>query len=192
VGATFDSDPSAINRLNWILVLIRRKAQGLQQPFLSGAPPMLNRIFPGQFDNTYRGHWLGLWLLIPVMIVKGVQSVDTILLTRLVAEGPDAIPLDNFGAACTETVLSLFALMGMCLLILPLQSIIVLIRYRSMIPFMYLSLLVVSVGSRAIQFVHPLVRSSTLPYGVIMNLAILTVTVVGFVLSLHDKRENAQ
>jgi len=89
-------------------------------------------------------------------------------------------------------VLSLFALMGMCLLILPLQSIIVLIRYRSMIPFMYLSLLVVSVGSRAIQFVHPLVRSSTLPYGVIMNLAILTVTVVGFVLSLHDKRENAQ
>ena len=153
---------------------------------------MLNRIFPRQFDNTYRGHWLGLWLFIPVMLVKGIQSVDTILLTRLVAVGPDAIPLDRFGAACTETVLSLFALMGMCLLILPLQSIVVLIRYRSMIPFMYLSLLVVLIGSRAIQFVHPLARSSTLPYGVIMNLAILAVAVLGFVLSLRDKREDTE
>ena len=153
---------------------------------------MLNRIFPAQFDNTYRGHWLGLWLFIPIIVVKGIQSVDTVLLTRLVAVGPDAIPLDSFGAACTETVLSLFALMGMSLLILPLQGIVVLIRYRSMIPFMYLSLLVVLVGSRVIQFVHPLVRSNALPYGVIMNLAILAATVLGFVLSLHDKRENAQ
>lgn len=153
---------------------------------------MLNRIFPRHFDNTYRGHWLGLWLFIPVMLVKGIQSVDTILLTRLVAVGPDAIPVDSFGAACAETVLSLFALMGMCLLILPLQSIVVLIRYRSMIPFMYLSLLVVLVGSRAIQFVHPLARSSTLPYGVIMNLVILAVALLGFVLSLHNKREDTQ
>jgi hypothetical protein len=61
-----------------------------------------------------------------------------------------------------------------------------------MIPFMYLSLLVVLVASRAIQFVHPFVRSSTLPYGVIMNLAILAVTVLGFILLLHDKRENTQ
>ena len=153
---------------------------------------MLNRIFPAQFDNTYRGHWLGLWLFIAIILVKGIQSVDTILLTRLVALGPDAIPLDSFGAACTETVLSLFALMGMCLLILPLQGIVVLIRYRSMIPFTYLSLLVVLVGSRVIQFVHPLARSNTLPYGVIMNLAILAATILGFVLSLQDKRENTQ
>jgi hypothetical protein len=79
--------------------------------------------------------------------------------------------------------------MGMCLLILPLQSIVVLIRYRSMIPFMYLFLLVVLVGSRAIELVHPLARSGALPYGVIMNLAILAVTILGFVLSLYDKRE---
>lgn len=82
--------------------------------------------------------------------------------------------------------------MGMCLLVLPLQNIVVLIRYRSMIPFMYLSLLVVLIGSRAIQSVHPLVRTSTLPYGVIMNLTILAVAAVGFVLSLHDKRKNTQ
>lgn len=139
--------------------------------------------------KPFNGTAVGRPGLLPHRIARPGRLILPTLRTRY---GVGCTVRARFGTACTETVLSLFALMGMCLLVLPLQNIVVLIRYRSMIPFMYLSLLVVLIGSRAIQSVHPLVRTSTLPYGVIMNLTILAVAAVGFVLSLHDKRKNTQ
>jgi hypothetical protein len=149
---------------------------------------MFSRIFPKQFDNNFRGDPLAIWLFGLVVLVKGLQGANSIIMTRSVATGPDGIPLDSFGAAGAEAVLSLFALLGMYLLILPLQSFVVLIRYRTMIPLMYLFLIVTQVGSRVLQWVHPIERSSTLPYGIIINLVILAVTVLGFVLSLQNRK----
>src|SRR6185503_18886262 len=99
---------------------------------------MLARIFPKQFDTTYRGLWLAVWLFVPLMLVKAVQGANSIIMTRMVLVGADGIPLDQYGAEAGNTVVTLFALLGMYVLIIPLQSLVVLIRYRAMIPFMYL------------------------------------------------------
>ena len=36
---------------------------------------MLERLFPKQFDNIYRGYWLGFWLLAPVLLARLAMSV---------------------------------------------------------------------------------------------------------------------
>jgi hypothetical protein len=147
---------------------------------------MLDRIFPKQFDNAYRGHWLAIWIFVPVMLVKAIQGVNSILLTRRVMTTADGIPLDSFSTAGAEAAVAMFALLGFYLLILPLQSVVVLIRYRAMIPFMYLMLLIQQLGSRALLLLHPIARSGdygAFPVGLYVNIAILALTIIGFVLS---------
>ena len=148
---------------------------------------MLSRIFPRQFDNNYRGHWLAPWLLGGVMAVKAIQGVQSIINARDVLTTADGIALDRFNPASVEVVVALFALLGLYLLVLPLLSIVVLLRYRTMVPFLYLLVLLVNLASRVLALVNPIARPDGHPIGYYVNLAILAVTLLGFVLSLLGK-----
>jgi hypothetical protein len=158
---------------------------------------MLSQIFPKEIDNTYRGRWLALWIFVPVVLLKATQGVNSIIMTRQVMITADGIPLDTYSAAGAEAAIAMFALLGLYLLILPIQSLIVLIRYRAMIPFMYLMLLIVQGSSRLLLMVHPIVRSSAPsmgfaghPIGFYINPGILALTLIGFVLSLQDRSDS--
>jgi hypothetical protein len=155
---------------------------------------MFEHIFPRQFDNTYRGHWLGIWLLGLIAIMKGLQGTVSVFDTRNVLINADGIPLDSYGADGIATVIALTALLGFCLLVIALQSVVVLIRYRSMVPLMFLVQLVVQTGGRVLHLVNPISRSSETsmgyaghPIGFYVNLAILAATLIGFALSLRNK-----
>jgi len=145
---------------------------------------MLNRIFPDQLDNNYRGHWLAPWLLGLVMAVKAMQGVQSIINTRDVLTTADGISLAGFTPSSVDVIVALFALLGLYLLVLPLQSIVVLLRYRTMVPLMFLLLLLVNLASRVLALMNPIVRAHGQPIGSYVNLAILAVTLLGFVLSL--------
>ena len=160
---------------------------------------MLSRLFPKQFDNNYRGHWIAIWLFVLVMFMRGTQGVVVMITPRDALINADGIPLDSFNAAGAETVVSLVALLALSGLVLPLQSLVVLIRYRAMIPFMYLLFLTVQVGNRALLMLNPIVRSDVPAMGFAghaigfyMNLAILAVTLIGFVLSLQNRSDSPE
>jgi hypothetical protein len=146
----------------------------------------VNRIFPNAFDNVFRGHWLGLWLFVPVIILKLIIGFNSIASSREVAATADGIPLDSFNAAGADAVVGLFALLGLFQLLLGLVGIIALVRYRAMIPFLYLVLLLQMLGNRALTLLHPIVQSGTsgTPPGFYVSLGLLAATAAGFVLSL--------
>lgn len=147
---------------------------------------MLGRVFPRQFDNTYRGHWLAVWILVPVVLLELVIGANSIINTRSVAMGADGIPLDRFGAEAATAVISLFALLGLSRLLFALLGVMALIRYRAMIPFIYLLLLVLQLGSKALLLLHPAIRSigHNSASGSAVILALIAMLVTGFVLSL--------
>lgn len=158
---------------------------------------MFNRIFPKQFDNIYRGHWLAIWFFVVVVFIKGAQGVVSIVNTYHVVTTADGIPVDSYGAAGAGTVIALTALLGLCLAVISLQSVVVLIRYRAMIPFMFFVQLILQVGSRMLLAVNPIARSGAQamgyaghPVGFWINLAILAMTVIGVVLSLRNKSDS--
>lgn len=150
---------------------------------------MLTRLFPKQFDNNYRGHALGLWLFALVMAMKATQAVTSIVDTRHVLATADGIPLDRFDESGAAIVIGLFAVVSFYLLLLPLQSIVVLIRYRAMVPFMYLLFLILQAGVRVLLQVRPIVIGGSHPFGYYVNLGILAVTIIGFVLSLRNRSD---
>lgn len=148
---------------------------------------MLSRLFPRQIDNAYRGHKLAIWLLALVVFLKAIQGVQSIFNTRSVMENADGLSLANFDATGTALLLSLFALLGLYLLIVPLLSALAMIRYRAAIPLMYLILLLLYGVSRLVQLLHPVPRADAHPVGYYVNLAILGLTLLGFVLSLLNR-----
>lgn len=152
---------------------------------------MFDRLFPKQLDNRFEGFRLAIWLLIPIVLLKAVIGFNSVMFTRSIAMSADAIPLDRFGADAAQTVISLFALLGLYTLLLALLGAVVLIRYRAMIPFMYLVFLVQQLGSRALLLTNPVVRSGPTSVGSAVVFATLAMTVIGFVLSLV-RRSNSQ
>jgi hypothetical protein len=152
---------------------------------------MLNRIFPKQFDNTYRGHWLGLVLFVLIIALKAIQGFNSMVLTHTIMVGADGIPVDSFSPVAAGEATLMFALPGMYLLVLPLLGSVALIRYRAMIPFLLLVLIVVQLGARGVHRLHPTVSEtvgSAEPIGFYVNLGILALTAMAFALSLVRPR----
>ena len=148
---------------------------------------MLTRLFPKQIDNAYRGHWLAIWLLGLVVLMKAVQGVESILNTRNTMENADGLSLAKLDPTIAALLISLFALLGLYLLIVPALSALALIRYRAMIPLIYLMLLLLYGASRLVQLLHPVPRADAHPIGFYVNLVILGLTVLGFLLSLMNR-----
>lgn len=151
---------------------------------------MLSRIFPTQVDNNYRGSRLAIWFLVPIILLRGLIGFNSIFFARSVATSADGVPLDSFTPAAAGTVLALFALLGLFSLLLALLGVVVLVRYRAMIPFLYLFLLIQEVGNKAVLLAYPVTRSASsgMPAGSIVVFTILAMTLLGFVLSLTANR----
>ena len=147
---------------------------------------MLDRILPQPIDNTYRGHPLALWLLVPVVIAKTGIALGTIFNGRVAAQSADGIPLETFGVGGAEAVLALFAIWGLSQLVFSVLGVLTLTRYRAMVPLMFVLLLVEHVARRGMLVVKPIARIGT-PPGLYINLVLLVLMTVGLVLSLRNR-----
>ena len=152
---------------------------------------MLNRIFPQRFDNNYRGHQLALWLFGLLLLMTLGISLSSIFDTYNVVRSADGIPLDTFTSGGAETVVSVTALLGLSQLLLALVGVLALIRYRAMIPFMYVLSLVEYFGKKWIQLVKPIVRTGT-PPATYVNVVLIALLIAGIVLSLWQPTSRLQ
>lgn len=155
---------------------------------------MLSRLFPKQYDNAYQGHWLALLLFAIIVLLRVVQGADAIAITELVMKGADGIPVEHFAPEAEQTTIALFSLLGVHLLILPIICFIALIRYRAMIPFLFVVLLIQQVGGRVLLIVRPVAHTSTeaghfygVPIGVAFTVAVFAMTLAGLALSLRNR-----
>jgi len=146
---------------------------------------MVERIFPKQFDNVFRGHFLAVWLFGATALMELAMSANALVNTRTVAASADAIPIERYVNGGAEAVLALFALAGLFRLLLVLQSLLVLIRYRAMIPLMFLVWLVLHLGSKVLLGLHPVTKSgvSSARLGSAFVYAIIAMLFLGFALS---------
>lgn len=156
---------------------------------------MFERLFPRQFDNHYRGHRLGLWLLVPIVALRLLQGVNCLIDPRSIAMSADAIPLERFTADASGEIVLLFALSALSFLLFALQGIVVLVRYRSMIPLTYVWLVIDQVVRRALILTHPTIESASAgghAIGFYINLALMAAMGLGLVLCFIDQGARAE
>ena len=144
---------------------------------------LLQRLLPAQADNRFGGLRPALWLLGLLIALKLIMSVRSILSTASVAAG-DGIPLDSLDPVASREVLTLFALASLGQLALTLIALTVLVRYRALVPFIYLVLLAEGVARRLIVQGQAPERAQTVPAIPILIYGLLALTAIGLILSL--------
>lgn len=150
---------------------------------------MLDRLLPRQLDNRFDGRRVALWLLGLLLVLKLVISLNSIFNTETVAAGADKFPLASYGADGARAVLMLFALHALAELILTLVGVLALVRYRAMVPLIFLLLMVEHVARRLIVRSYAIERSEPSSAAFIVNMSLLALLVGGLALSLMSSRK---
>ncbi|HEX6741418.1 MAG TPA: hypothetical protein VF079_06445 [Sphingomicrobium sp.] len=154
---------------------------------------LLHRLFPKQFDDRFGGLRAALWLLGLILFLKFAMSLNSIFNTEQVAAGADKFPLASYGADGARAVLMLFALHSLAELMLALVGLAALVRYRAMVPLVFLLLAIEHVGRRLIVQAYAIERSA--PTGTptsaafIVNMGLLALLLAGLALSLIPSPE---
>nr|MDQ5873684.1 hypothetical protein [Acidobacteriota bacterium] len=151
---------------------------------------MLSRLLPRQADNAYRGHRVALWLFAIVVLLKTIMSVNSMINGRDIASSADGIPLDTYTPDAARTVVSLFGGLGLSNFVICLLCIVVLARYRALIPLMFSVLLFQHLARKLMHQLMPVVTTGT-PPGSAINLGLLVLMVAGLALSLWSRDKTA-
>ena len=149
---------------------------------------MLGLLFPRVIDNRFRGRWLGYWLLAPVLFLKiGIAFAS--ILTPRAANNADAIDLSTYSKAALRDAMTSTALLGLLHLCIGLFCLFAMIRYRAMVPLIYLWLLAEFLGRRIVFALYPMERTPGLSSGSIVNLGLLAMMALGLALSVWPRRD---
>ena len=144
---------------------------------------MLTRLLPARIDDRYRGHPLALWLFVPIALQKLAESLTHLLKSDGGAQSISTMPLDRYPASAAQNIVGLMARVGLEQLLLATLSVLVLIRYRAMLPLMYALIVAHYVGGRILSQLKPLVLAGTSGVGA-AHLVIAVLGAAGLALSL--------
>ena len=147
---------------------------------------MLGQLLPLRLDNSYNGSRVAPWLLGLVVTVKLLQSMGTIFLGASVASNADGIPLDTYAPAAAQTVIAMFALLGVARVPFYAICVLALAKYRSAVPLMLALFSLDYVARSLVLYFVPIERTGTAG-GLVVNQVLFALMVVGFVLSLRRR-----
>jgi hypothetical protein len=148
---------------------------------------MLRRIFPERIDNLYRGHPTAFWLLCVLTFANSGIALVAIFRPDGGAQSADGIPLNTYGVAAAQAVIGVVAFLGLAKLMMDLLFVLALVRYRALVPMMYLVLVVDFVAHRGIGLMKPILRDAGHPGGYV-TWVLFGLSAVGLVLSVSGKR----
>ena len=118
------------------------------------------RVFPKQLDNSFRGNRIA-------VIVFALITVFTLARSCIHIFAPDGgastIAGINTSVEGGSNVISMFAFWGLAQLLMGLVYLAVFFRYKSLIPFMYMLIIIEYSGRVLIGMVKPLIVSHTPP-----------------------------
>ena len=118
------------------------------------------RVFPKQLDNSFRGNRIA-------VIVFALITVFTLARSCIHIFAPDggasSIAGINTSVEGGSNVISMFAFWGLAQLLMGLVYLAVFFRYKSLIPFMYILIIIEYSGRVLIGMVKPLIVSHTPP-----------------------------
>ncbi len=145
---------------------------------------MLARLFPAQIDNQFSGPRFALWFFYPITLMTIVRSLIHVFRFDGGAQSIATIPLDSFTAAGSATVIAIFAQWGLSQLLMGGLYVVVLLRYRGLIPLMYVLILFEYVGRMAVGAMKPITTLETPPGGP-GSVVIALIAITALVLSLR-------
>lgn len=147
---------------------------------------MLDKLFPKQLNNDYKGHAIAKWVFVLLTIITIGRSLVHMFAADGGAQSIATIPLDTFSTSGADTVILIFALWGLSQLLIGFIYLIVLWRYQAFIPLMYLLIIIEYIMRIVLGILKPIETTGTAPGG-ILNFILIPLALVLLFLSLRTK-----
>lgn len=148
---------------------------------------ILAMLFPKEITNRFSGQKIALYVFIPLTSMLIFRSCMHLLAPDGGAQSIATIPLDSYSAGASANIIAIFSQWGLSQLLLTVLFILVLVRYRSLIPLFYLLFAVEMFGRMAVGHFKPVVTLETAP-GAASNLPLLIAALAMLVLSLMPSK----
>lgn len=148
-------------------------------------------LFPAQASNDYRGYKSAIFLLVAAIVLRLAMAYAALFDAHGMVQDADSIPVDSWGADAATAFLYMTKLLGLDHLLLTIVAVVILIRWRSLIPFAFVLLLAEQLGRFALKLTNPIVRTGVSYVPVDPNLVIIATLLIGFAMSLSTPRAKA-
>ncbi len=148
---------------------------------------LLNRILPPEVDNTYRGNRIALVMFGLLTAVTLWRSQHHMLAADGGAQSIATIPLDTYPEQAAATIIAIFAQWGWSQLLLGLLYLLVLIRYRSLIPLFWVLFVLEYSGRLTVSLFKSIETVGTAP-GSVGNAPAIVVGLIMLGLSLRERK----
>lgn len=148
----------------------------------------MDKILPHIVDNTFRGRKVALWFFYLITLITVIRSCIHIFKDDGGAQSIATIPLYTFTDAGATSVIFIFAYLGLSQLMFGIIQVIVAFKYKSLIPLMYLMLVIEYGGRFFISFFRTIHTTGQAPGG-IGNKVLPIICLVMFFLSCNESKK---
>jgi len=149
---------------------------------------MLNAFLPQKIDNDYKGNPIALWVFAAITVITIARSLVHIVAADGGAQSIATIPLNTFTEAGARTAVLMFAYWGISQLLMGFLYLLALLRYRSMIPLMYLFMAAEYALRLVVGRLKPIETAQTAP-GAVGNYVFIPLALVMFWLALPTPQQ---
>ena len=147
------------------------------------------KLLPKTIDNHYPGIKVAQYAFLIITIATLVRSLIHVFAPDGGAQSIATIPLGSYPADAAAAVILMFSLWGLSQLLMGVVYLVVYFKYQSLIPAMYVLMIVEYTMRIVIGQMKPIVTSGTAP-GSIGNWVMVPVCAVMLVLSLMKAKPN--
>ena len=148
---------------------------------------MLEKLLPKKIDNQYKGLAIAKLIFVAVAMISIGRSLAHIFLPDGGAQSVATIPLELYNDSASKVIVGMFAQWGLTQLMLGIMFVLVIWRYQSLIPLMWLVIFFEYVGRLLLGLYKPFETSGTAP-GTIGNFIFPVLSIIMLILSLQDPK----
>jgi len=148
---------------------------------------MLEKLLPKKIDNQYKGLAIAKLIFVAVAMISIGRSLAHIFLPDGGAQSVATIPLELYNGSASKVIVGMFAQWGLTQLMLGIMFVLVIWRYQSLIPLMWLVIFFEYVGRLLLGLYKPFETSGTAP-GTIGNFIFPVLSIIMLILSLQDPK----
>ena len=143
------------------------------------------RVFPKQLDNSFRGNRIAVIVFLLITVFTLARSLIHIFAPD---GGASSIAGINTSVEEGSNIISMFAFWGLAQLLMGFVYLVVFLRYKSLIPFMYILIIIEYSGRVLIGMAKPLIVSHT-PPGAIGDYILIPLAIIMLILCFRRPRK---
>jgi len=149
---------------------------------------VFENLFPKTVTNNYRGAPIAKWVFVAMTVLTIGRSLAHVFLPDGGAQSIATIPLDAFSPKASDVIIGMFAQWGLTQLMFGLVYVLVIWRYQSLIPLMWVFILLEWSGRLLLGFYKPFETVGQAPGG-IGNMIFPVLAVIMLALLLKEQKE---